>query len=134
MFSAVATVGLKNFANDAHSTVSLLLTVGADKSKVLTLNQGWGQNDPARLTKLCKEIDPSRLIINVSGWNDMKSRDAISDYRYPVPLSVPHDGKAKWRFAYLNADAPTVPSALVKVAKFGAMNWNRAKLVCGISV
>ena len=39
-----------------------------------TFNEGWGQHDTAEIVAITKQLDPSRLVNNASGWNDRKSR------------------------------------------------------------
>jgi len=36
----------------------------------VVFNEGWGQYDTERLTASVKEMDPSRLVNNASGWTD----------------------------------------------------------------
>ena len=50
-------------------------------------NEGWGQYDTEALVKLLKEIDPSRLVDNASGWTDMRAGDLIDMHNYPGPDS-----------------------------------------------
>ncbi|HWE03944.1 MAG TPA: glycoside hydrolase family 2 TIM barrel-domain containing protein [Tepidisphaeraceae bacterium] len=51
----------------------------------VVFNEGWGQYDTERLTKHVKELDPSRLVDNASGWTDMKVGDVIDMHHYPDP-------------------------------------------------
>jgi hypothetical protein len=53
----------------------------------VVFNEGWGQFDTARLTRLVKEHDPSRLVDCASGWNDMKVGDVHDIHVYPGPGS-----------------------------------------------
>jgi hypothetical protein len=55
----------------------------------VVFNEGWGQFDTARLTRLVKEHDPSRLVDCASGWNDMKVGDVHDIHDYPGPSSPP---------------------------------------------
>ena len=48
-------------------------------------NEGWGQYDTARLTKVVKRLDPSRLVDSASGWNDRHVGDVADLHRYPGP-------------------------------------------------
>jgi len=49
-------------------------------------NEGWGQYDTERIVKYVKSIDPSRLVINTSGWADRKGVGDIHDiHAYPGP-------------------------------------------------
>ncbi len=53
----------------------------------VVFNEGWGQYDTQRLTKWVKELDPSRLVNNASGWTDAKCGDVIDMHNYPGPGS-----------------------------------------------
>jgi hypothetical protein len=55
----------------------------------VVFNEGWGQFDTVRLTRLVKEHDPSRLVDCASGWNDMKVGDVHDIHDYPGPSSPP---------------------------------------------
>lgn len=51
----------------------------------VVFNEGWGQYETPRLVKWVKELDPSRLVDNASGWNDIKSGDVVDMHNYPLP-------------------------------------------------
>lgn len=51
----------------------------------VVFNEGWGQHDTERYVELVKQLDPSRLVNNASGWTDMKVGDVIDMHRYPGP-------------------------------------------------
>jgi hypothetical protein len=53
----------------------------------VVFNESWGQHDTARLTKLVKDLDPSRLVSNASGWHDRRCGDVIDLHSYPGPDS-----------------------------------------------
>ncbi len=53
----------------------------------VVFNEGWGQYDTERLTKWVKEMDPSRLVNNASGWTDKMCGDVIDMHNYPGPGS-----------------------------------------------
>jgi hypothetical protein len=53
----------------------------------VVFNEGWGQYDTPRLTKWVKQMDPSRLVNNASGWTDSKCGDVIDMHNYPGPGS-----------------------------------------------
>ena len=55
----------------------------------VVFNEGWGQYDTPRVTKLAKEWDPTRLANNASGWSDRKTGDVNDMHRYPGPGSPP---------------------------------------------
>ena len=48
-------------------------------------NEGWGQFDTKRVTEWTKRYDPTRLVNNASGWNDMGVGDVIDAHIYPGP-------------------------------------------------
>ncbi len=52
-------------------------------------NEGWGQYDTARIVDLIKELDPSRLVNNTSGWADRGVGDVHDIHRYPGPAAPP---------------------------------------------
>jgi hypothetical protein len=53
----------------------------------VVFNEGWGQYDTERLTKWVKNMDPSRLVDNASGWTDRNCGDVIDMHNYPGPGS-----------------------------------------------
>lgn len=52
-------------------------------------NEGWGQFDTARITKLVKDLDPSRLVNGTSGWADRGVSDVYDFHVYPGPGAPP---------------------------------------------
>jgi hypothetical protein len=56
-------------------------------------NEGWGQYDTARIAKLTKEIDPSRLVDCPSGWQDRGVGDVHDIHVYPGPNMPPVEPK-----------------------------------------
>ncbi|MHB9008294.1 MAG: glycoside hydrolase family 2 protein, partial [Limisphaerales bacterium] len=55
----------------------------------VVFNEGWGQYDTERLTRWVKDLDPSRLVSNASGWTDRQVGDVIDLHMYPGPGSPP---------------------------------------------
>lgn len=51
----------------------------------VVFNEGWGQYDTERLTGWVKELDPSRLVNNASGWTDKNVGDVMDVHNYPAP-------------------------------------------------
>jgi beta-galactosidase/beta-glucuronidase len=51
----------------------------------VVFNEGWGQYDTERLTKWVKEMDPTRLVNNASGWTDKDVGDCVDMHKYPGP-------------------------------------------------
>jgi beta-galactosidase/beta-glucuronidase len=52
-------------------------------------NEGWGQYDTEPLAQWLKELDPSRLVDDASGWTDMRAGDLIDMHSYPDPDARP---------------------------------------------
>ncbi len=48
-------------------------------------NEGWGQFDTERITAFIKAYDPTRLVINTSGWSDRGVGDIHDIHSYPGP-------------------------------------------------
>jgi len=48
-------------------------------------NEGWGQYDTESLAKWIKQMDPSRLVDDASGWTDMRVGDLVDMHSYPGP-------------------------------------------------
>jgi hypothetical protein len=53
----------------------------------VVFNEGWGQHDTVRLTKFAKDLDPTRLVSNASGWDDRNCGDILDMHKYPGPGS-----------------------------------------------
>ncbi len=56
----------------------------------VAFNEGWGQFDSVRIVNEMKQLDPTRLIDSVSGWNDQgkKSSDVKSLHIYFKPIRI----------------------------------------------
>ena len=52
-------------------------------------NEGWGQWDTPRIVDMIKQLDPSRLVNNASGWTDRKVGDVHDIHSYPGPACPP---------------------------------------------
>jgi hypothetical protein len=52
-------------------------------------NEGWGQWDTPRIVDLIKQLDPTRLVNNTSGWSDRGVGDVHDIHRYPGPAAPP---------------------------------------------
>lgn len=50
-------------------------------------NEGWGQYDTKRIVEDVRKLDPTRLVNNASGWNDMACGDVHDFHVYPGPGS-----------------------------------------------
>ena len=51
----------------------------------ILFNEGWGQYDTERLASWVKELDPTRLVDNASGWADQQVGDVVDVHSYPDP-------------------------------------------------
>ena len=51
----------------------------------IVFNEGWGQYDTPRFVKFVKDMDPSRLVSNASGWHDRACGDIVDMHNYPGP-------------------------------------------------
>jgi beta-galactosidase/beta-glucuronidase len=50
-------------------------------------NEGWGQYDTERLVDWIKQLDPTRLVNNASGWADRGVGDVHDVHAYPGPTA-----------------------------------------------
>lgn len=57
----------------------------------VVLNEGWGQYDTARLARLVKDHDPTRLVNAISGWKDIPAGDVMDLHSYE-PDVAPRSG------------------------------------------
>ncbi len=53
----------------------------------VVFNEGWGQFNTKYFVDLVRELDPSRLIDNASGWVDKGFGDVVDMHKYPGPGS-----------------------------------------------
>jgi len=51
----------------------------------VVFNEGWGQHDTPRYVESVKNMDPSRLVSNASGWTDKAVGDILDIHSYPGP-------------------------------------------------
>lgn len=68
---------------------AMVMNLGNHPSIVMWVpyNEGWGQWDTARIVNMVKELDPSRLVNNASGWTDRGVGDVNDIHRYPGPAA-----------------------------------------------
>ncbi|MBC8136229.1 MAG: glycoside hydrolase family 2 [Fibrella sp.] len=52
-----------------------------------TFNEGMGQHDTEKIVALTKQLDPTRLVNNASGWVDKNVGDMHDTHAYPGPWS-----------------------------------------------
>ena len=58
-------------------------------------NEGWGQFQTEKITNMVKELDPSRLVDNPSGWADRGVSDMHDIHSYPGPdMPKPEEDRA----------------------------------------
>ncbi len=51
-----------------------------------TFNEGWGEHDVKQLVDMVHQLDPTRLVDDASGWNDVPGVGDIRDvHHYPAP-------------------------------------------------
>lgn len=53
----------------------------------VVFNEGWGQHDTSRYVEMVKEMDPSRLVSNASGWTDKQVGHILDIHSYPGPAA-----------------------------------------------
>ena len=51
-------------------------------------NEAWGECEGAPVTRMIRQMDPTRLVDEASGWIDQGGGDIISSHNYFLPLSV----------------------------------------------
>ncbi len=75
-----------------------------------TFNEGWGENtfDVANVVALTKQLDPTRLVNNASGWTDRKCGDIADTHAYPGPWA----GKPEETRASVNGEFGGVTMAV----------------------
>lgn len=73
--------GREEFIRECREAVAALGCFPCISTWVI-FNEGWGQFDSKKLTKMFRELDPSRLIDSASGWFDRKQGDFKSEHNY----------------------------------------------------
>ncbi len=53
----------------------------------VVFNEGWGQYETERLTDKVRQLDPTRMVDNASGWTDKNAGDVLDIHSYPPPRS-----------------------------------------------
>ena len=56
-------------------------------------NEGWGQFETGRITKLIADFDPTRLVNSSSGWTDRGTGNINDIHHYPDPSVQPAEEK-----------------------------------------
>lgn len=54
-----------------------------------TFNEGWGQHDTPAIVALTRQLDPTRLVNDASGWTDEGVGDLQDNHTYPGPGDKP---------------------------------------------
>ena len=52
-------------------------------------NEGWGQHDTEKYVSWLESYDPTRLVNNATGWNDMRVGNLVDMHAYPGPAMPP---------------------------------------------
>lgn len=92
--TAISEEANKQFETELHAMIDQHVNHPSIVMWVV-FNEGWGQYDTKRLTQWTKELDPTRLVSNTSGWNDEKCGDIIDMHNYPGPGSpAPEETRA----------------------------------------
>ena len=73
--------GREEFIRECRETVEALRCFPCISTWVI-FNEGWGQFDSKKLTKMFRELDDSRLIDSASGWFDRGQGDFKSEHNY----------------------------------------------------
>ena len=72
-------------------------------------NEGWGQYDTEPLAQWLKELDPTRLVDDASGYTDMHAGDLIDMHSYlgpDAPVAEPHRASVLGEFGGLGFEEP----------------------------
>ncbi len=56
-------------------------------------NEGWGQFKTKAICDWIKQLDPTRLVDNASGWHDIPAGDVVDMHNYPGPGCPKSDGQ-----------------------------------------
>ena len=79
--------GREEFIRECKETVTALKAFPCISTWVI-FNEGWGQFDTNRITKLVRKADKTRLIDQASGWFDQGMGDIKSIHNYFFPLRL----------------------------------------------
>lgn len=84
--------GRREWLSECKRTVKLLQFFPCITTWV-PFNEGWGQFDAVKVTRMIQRIDPSRLIDHASGWFDQGVGNFKSEHNYFKKLKVHKDSK-----------------------------------------
>jgi hypothetical protein len=76
------------FARELHAMVDALRNHPSIVMWV-PFNEDWGQHATEKHVAWLKSYDPSRIVNNASGWDDMKVGDVVDLHAYPGPATPP---------------------------------------------
>ena len=79
----------QQFENDLRAMIDNLYSVPSIYAWVI-FNEGWGQHDTERYTKLVRELDPDRLTQEFSGWSDKGGGDIVDTHDYGHKPKAPN--------------------------------------------
>lgn len=78
---------LREMVDDYYNHPSIVMWI--------VFNEGWGQYDTERLTRMVETQDPTRLVSNASGWTDHGVGDVRDVHAYPGPAApAPEEERA----------------------------------------
>ena len=79
-----------HFYKEMLLTVNLLYNVPSIALWTI-FNEGWGQFDSVKATKMLLDLDKTRLIDSTSGWYDTNCGDCYSHHVYFKPVKIKND-------------------------------------------
>lgn len=108
LFSRSDEEGRKVWEQECLDTVDHLYNVPSIAVWV-PFNEGWGQFDATRITRLVKEKDPFRPVDHASGWFDQRAGDFRSVHNYFRPLKAKPDKKRAYAITEYGGYACHIP-------------------------
>lgn len=87
MFKREDASGRKQYSKDLHRMVETLYNYPSIAMWV-PFNEGWGQFDAKKATKMIRNMDSTRFIMETSGWFDQGGGDTFSIHNYRHKLAV----------------------------------------------
>ena len=82
--------GRKNFMRDIEITFDQLYNTPSISTWV-SFNEGWGQFDSVKISKIIKSLDKSRFVDHTSGWIDQNGLDFKSLHIYNKEIKFKPD-------------------------------------------
>lgn len=89
-------------------------------------NEGWGQFDANIASHMLKEMDPSRLVCETSGWFDQGGGDIYSVHNYFFKLKVTPQKERVFALTEYGGFAYPVPGHLPSDKEFGYRHYKTA--------